>query len=64
MHTSYDICVVSSQVVKMWIEVFRKEKANGGFKLKQLHGSAPNLGSSDAVKEKSKNKAVGNLLPR
>jgi monoamine oxidase len=59
VHTSRDIRAVASQLVKMWIEVFRKEKANGGFKLKQLHGSAPNPGSSDAVKAKSKEQSSG-----
>lgn len=60
VHTSRDIRAVASQLVKMWIEVFRKEKANGGFKLlKQLHGSGPNPSSSDAVKAKSKEQSSG-----
>lgn len=60
VHTSRDIRAVASQLVKMWIEVFRKEKANGGSKLlKQLHGSASNPSSSDAVKAKSKEQSSG-----
>lgn len=34
VHTSRDIRAIASQLVSMWIEVFRKEKAsNGGLKL-------------------------------
>ena len=34
MHTSRDIRAIARQLVSMWIEVFRKEKAsNGGLKL-------------------------------
>lgn len=34
MHTSRDIRAIASQLVSVWIEVFRKEKAtNGGLKL-------------------------------
>ncbi|RWW81962.1 hypothetical protein BHE74_00009608 [Ensete ventricosum] len=40
VHTSRDIRSVASQVVGMWIEVFRKEKAVNGLKLlKQATGS-------------------------
>eukprot|EP00252_Welwitschia_mirabilis_P019240 TRINITY_DN4398_c0_g3_i1.p1 TRINITY_DN4398_c0_g3~~TRINITY_DN4398_c0_g3_i1.p1 ORF type:complete len:498 (+),score=120.94 TRINITY_DN4398_c0_g3_i1:1-1494(+) len=33
VHTSRDIRAIASQLVSMWIEVFRREKANGGWKL-------------------------------
>lgn len=48
MHTSRDIRGVAGQLVKLWIEVFRREKAQGMIKsLKKSSGSSPiaNLGS-------------------
>ncbi|WOK99019.1 lysine-specific histone demethylase [Canna indica] len=42
VHTSRDIRSIASQLVSMWIEVFRKEKATNGLKLlKQATGSEP-----------------------
>lgn len=42
MHTSRDIRSVASQLVSMWIEVFRKEKAINGLKiLRQATGLEP-----------------------
>ncbi|KAJ4964805.1 hypothetical protein NE237_016654 [Protea cynaroides] len=50
MHTSRDIRAVASQLVSMWIEVFRKEKAaNGGLKLLR---QATSLDSSKAKSSK------------
>lgn len=48
VHTSRDIRARASQLVKVWIEVFRKEKAsNGGLKLlKQTTGSNSAKGKS------------------
>ncbi|KAG0596231.1 hypothetical protein M758_UG235100 [Ceratodon purpureus] len=48
MHTSRDIRGVAGQLVKLWIEVFRREKAQGMIKsAKKSSGSSPNatLGS-------------------
>lgn len=48
MHTSRDIRSVAGQLVKLWIEVFRREKAQGMIKsVKKSSGSSPNatLGS-------------------
>lgn len=46
VHTSRDIRGIASQLVNMWIEVFRKEKAsNGGLKLLR---HMPNVDSSKA----------------
>lgn len=48
MHTSRDIRGVAGQLVKLWIEVFRREKAQGMIKtVKKSSGSSPNatLGS-------------------
>ncbi|KAL2892822.1 Lysine-specific histone demethylase 1-like protein 3 [Bienertia sinuspersici] len=44
VHTSRDIRSIASQLVNMWIEVFRKEKAtNGGLKLLRHMTSADSL---------------------
>ncbi|ERN16321.1 hypothetical protein AMTR_s00182p00016710 [Amborella trichopoda] len=53
VHTSRDIRAVASQLVNMWIEVFRKEKAaNGGSRLfKQTSAS---LNTGDPLKMKPK----------
>ncbi|XP_058098763.1 lysine-specific histone demethylase 1 homolog 3 [Magnolia sinica] len=54
VHTSRDIRAVASQLVSMWIEVFRKEKAaNGGLKL--LRQTV----ASDSSKIKSKDIGSG-----
>lgn len=43
MHTSRDIRGVAGQLVKLWIEVFRREKAQGMIKsVKKSSGSSPN----------------------
>ena len=43
MHTSRDIRGVAGQLVKLWIEVFRREKAHGLIKSgKKSSGSSPN----------------------
>lgn len=57
VHTSRDIRAIASQLVNVWIEVFRKEKAsNGGLKL--LRQSAP----GDSLKSKSLDS--GKVQPR
>ncbi|XP_019103756.2 lysine-specific histone demethylase 1 homolog 3 [Beta vulgaris subsp. vulgaris] len=49
VHTSRDIRSIASQLVNMWIEVFRKEKAtNGGLKLLR------HMSSADSSKVKGK----------
>lgn len=46
VHTSRDIRAIASQLVNMWIEVFRKEKAsNGGLKLVRQSSVADSLKS-------------------
>ncbi|XP_057533857.1 lysine-specific histone demethylase 1 homolog 3 [Amaranthus tricolor] len=50
VHTSRDIRSIASQLVNMWIEVFRKEKAtNGGLKLLR------DMSNVDSSKAKAKN---------
>ncbi|XP_043708126.1 lysine-specific histone demethylase 1 homolog 3-like [Telopea speciosissima] len=57
VHTSRDIRAVASQLVSMWIEVFRKEKAaNGGLK---LLSQATALDSSKAKAKSSKDSSLG-----
>ncbi|KAH9322201.1 hypothetical protein KI387_016840 [Taxus chinensis] len=61
-HTSRDIRAVANQLVNTWVELFRKEKANGGFKLlKQSDGLAKMSGLSDVVKTKYKEESSGRL---
>lgn len=36
VHTSRDIRAISSQLVSVWLEIFRKEKSNGGSKFARL----------------------------
>lgn len=56
VHTSRDIRSIASQLVNMWIEVFRKEKAtNGGLKLLR---DMSNVDSS-----KAKAKSLGSRKP-
>ncbi|KAG0572419.1 hypothetical protein KC19_VG093600 [Ceratodon purpureus] len=68
MHTSRDIRGVAGQLVKLWIEVFRREKAQGMIKsAKKSFGSSPNptLGSQK-VKVKDFHKCAvgaGKLVP-
>jgi len=46
MHTSRDIRGVAGQLVKLWIEVFRREKAQGMIKsVKKLSGNSLNATS-------------------
>lgn len=48
VHTSRDIRAIASQLVSVWVEIFRKEKAtNGGLKLLRQSSAA------DASKSKS-----------
>ncbi|KAF5792544.1 putative spermine oxidase transcription regulator SWI/SNF-SWI3 family [Helianthus annuus] len=48
VHTSRDIRAIASQLVSVWVEIFRKEKAsNGGLKLLRQSGAA------DASRSKS-----------
>ncbi|GAB4839444.1 hypothetical protein Ancab_028966 [Ancistrocladus abbreviatus] len=55
VHTSRDIRAIASQLVNMWIEVFRKEKASkGGLKLLR------NMTGIDSSKTKSKDLASRN----
>lgn len=65
MHTSRDIRCVAGQLVKLWIEVFRREKAQGMIKsVKKLSGSSPNstLGSQK-VKVKDPTVGTGKSMP-
>ncbi|XP_024369028.2 lysine-specific histone demethylase 1 homolog 3 [Physcomitrium patens] len=49
MHTSRDIRAVASQLVKLWVEVFRREKAQGTIKsIRKSAGSSPNAGAGHA----------------
>ncbi|XP_057863527.2 lysine-specific histone demethylase 1 homolog 3 isoform X1 [Cryptomeria japonica] len=60
-HTSRDIRAVAKQLVNTWVELFRKEKANGGLKLlKQSDGPAKISGLSDVIKAKYKEQ-IGKL---
>ncbi|PKU63816.1 lysine-specific histone demethylase 1 homolog 3 [Dendrobium catenatum] len=54
VHTSRDIRAIASQLVSMWIEVFRKEKAANG-RLKLLRQTA----ASEQSKFRSKDQKVG-----
>lgn len=55
VHTSRDIRSIASQLVNVWIEVFRKEKAsNGGFK------SLKHMASTNSSKSKGKDAASKN----
>lgn len=50
VHTSRDIRAIASQLVNVWLEVFRKEKAsNGGLKLRQ--GSAVDSARRKSLKD-------------
>ncbi|KAJ4963766.1 hypothetical protein NE237_023705 [Protea cynaroides] len=56
VHTSRDIRAVASQLVSMWIEVFRKEKAaNGGLKLLR-QATAMDLLKHKSLKDSSSGK--------
>ncbi|XAR61684.1 N(1)-acetylpolyamine oxidase [Bertholletia excelsa] len=53
VHTSRDIRAIASQLVNMWIEVFRKEKAsNGGLKLLRQSAAGDSLKSKSLVSGK------------
>jgi lysine-specific histone demethylase 1 len=54
VHTSRDIRAVAGQLVKLWIEVFRREKAQGTAKtVKKSTGSSPNaVGGSNKPRVK------------
>lgn len=44
MHTSRDIRAVAGQLVKLWMEIFRREKAQGMIKsIRKSVGSSPNV---------------------
>jgi hypothetical protein len=60
MHTSRDIRGVAGQLVKLWIEVFRREKAQGMIKsVKKSCGSSPNITlGSQKVKVKDVQKST------
>lgn len=50
VHTSRDIRAIASQLVNVWLEVFRKEKAsNGGLKLRQ--GGAVDMARRKSLKD-------------
>nr|CAD1835341.1 unnamed protein product [Ananas comosus var. bracteatus] len=56
VHTSRDIRAIASQLVSMWIEIFRKEKANnGGLKLFR------NISASETTKIRTKDLQQGKL---
>lgn len=57
VHTSRDIRAIASQLVSMWIEVFRKEKAANG-RLKLLRQTA----ASEQSKFRSKDQKLGTAL--
>lgn len=64
MHTSRDIRGIAGQLVKLWIEVFRREKAHGMIKsVKKSSGSSPNptLGSQKVKVNDSYKCTVGTV---
>lgn len=58
VHTSRDIRAIASQLVSIWLEVFRKEKAaNGGFKLSK------SVSTVESLKRKSNKDASSGKPP-